>query len=84
MVSIVDINHIIMTFYLTVSGAFLRSVLKQHILGVLPLPNPWTISSASRVLSEIHLPAINAVSCGKISSVQTLEVLSSMIFVGSL
>lgn len=40
-----------MAFQLVVSKAFLKSMLMQHLFGVLILPNPCTISFASMVVT---------------------------------
>jgi len=46
----------IMASHLTVSKAFRRSMERQHLLQVFFLLNPYIISSAKIVLSEIFLP----------------------------
>lgn len=47
--------------HLTVSKAFLKSILRQHLLGLMILPKSWTISSTSKVLSKIFLPVMKDV-----------------------
>lgn len=45
-------------------------------LGVLFLPNPLTISSAKRVLSEMSIPSMEVVWFGEITSLNTFPILT--------
>lgn len=77
-------NVEVIAFHFTISKAFYRSMVMQYLLGVLILPNPWTISLVKSVLSEMLLPAMNIFWWGDISHVETFDIQSDKILVKSL